>query len=340
MLTAIPTSSASGLTAALSATAFAALVLGFLFGMACGGDTRATPSPTPTPLANVPASHDDLLFALGQRVPAFGGMYSSGDVLYVLMAADENEASIEEVKEGIQLVFGYTMIADREVRLTPVEYSITQLYEWYTLMQDQVWAIPEVTMTDLQEATNSITIGINDLSKEDQVEETMAALGIPRNVFSIQQTGFARSALPTATIKLATATPVPTPSQPGQFTPLQLQRWSDKLVDDINKNPVRRKLVNDHYVDGIIPIRAVVPPYFRDDILTVLMICPEESVGIETIIRQRLATLNIPQEAVMFGLIPTGWPDIYEFANSRDICTQPMFTSSLIVTVLYLLLPL
>ena len=59
------------------------------------------------------------------------------------------------------------------------QYSIAQLYEWYSRKRDAVWAIPGVHMTDLHEGDNRLWIGVDDLSAKGEIQQALVSLGIP-----------------------------------------------------------------------------------------------------------------------------------------------------------------
>lgn len=139
-------------------------------------------------------THDDLLLEIAQLVPEFGGKYVSEDgaTLHVhVLAGQEDVLDAEEVKQAIESVHP-SFTDGREVSLIPAQFTMTQLHGWYTLMQDSVWAIPEVTMTDLQEAENRIDIGIDDLAAKERIEAKLTALGIPLEAIAIHRAGRVR----------------------------------------------------------------------------------------------------------------------------------------------------
>ena len=62
---------------------------------------------------------------------------------------------------------------------------MTELKQWYDDMQDAVWAVPGVNMTDLDEGKNRLEIGVDEKAVERAVEEELAKLGIPREALII-----------------------------------------------------------------------------------------------------------------------------------------------------------
>ncbi len=166
-------------------------VLGLLMSLIPASAALAQTGGPPDPEISEYKTHDDLLLEIGQLVPEFGGKYVSvdGDTLHVhVLAGQEDVLDAEEVKQAIESVH-LSFTDGREVSLIPAQFTMTQLHGWYTLMQDSVWAIPEVTMTDLQEAENRIDIGVHDLNARERVEAAVTALDIPSEAVAIHQAG-------------------------------------------------------------------------------------------------------------------------------------------------------
>ena len=134
-------------------------------------------------------THDELLLDIGTRVPEFGGMYLSADnsILYVyVLDGQQDILNTEEVKRAITEVLKDDPTTRRELRLVPAQYSMLQLYKWYSAMQGAVWRNPQVNMTDLDEGENRIEIDVDNLDVADELETVLAALGIPRKAVVIR----------------------------------------------------------------------------------------------------------------------------------------------------------
>ena len=86
-------------------------------------------------------THDDLLLDVANLVPEFGGKFISedGDILYVhVLEGSEETLHPEHVKRAIEGSFTSRVTEGRELRLIPAKYSMHQLHEWYSEMQDVV----------------------------------------------------------------------------------------------------------------------------------------------------------------------------------------------------------
>lgn len=142
-------------------------------------------------------SYDDLLVRVAQQVPAFGGMFFEfvgreyTGVLYVYLL---DPAQKEAAAKAIMTVFGpyhRDLLPPREIRVLQAQYSFLQLKEWFDLIGVLHSAIPEVTMTDIDDTKNRLTIGVLSLSTEvvTRIEQELARLGVPRNAVILEETG-------------------------------------------------------------------------------------------------------------------------------------------------------
>ena len=134
-------------------------------------------------------THDDLLLAINERVPEFGGMFLSEDneILYTYVTGDsEYTLNTETVKQTIVDVLKSDPTQGRELRLIPARYSMLQLYGWYSQVQGVVWSNPNVTLTDLQEGENRIEVGVDSSDAVVEVETSLLSLGIPSDAFVVQ----------------------------------------------------------------------------------------------------------------------------------------------------------
>lgn len=159
------------------------VVIAVTFGISMGRDGDANAQATEF------KTHDDLLLDVANLVPEFGGKFISedGDILYVhVTEGSEETLDAEHLKRAIEGSFTTRVTRDRELRLIPAKYSMHQLHEWYTHMQDEVWRNPNVVMTDLQEAENRIEVGVDNVDAVSAIEATVAALGVPNDAILVE----------------------------------------------------------------------------------------------------------------------------------------------------------
>lgn len=141
-------------------------------------------------------TYDDLLLRVAQQVPAFGGMFfefqkrSYTGVLYIyLLDPSQREAAAQ----AIMSVFGPLypdLLPPREIQILPARYSFLQLKEWFDRISS-LHHLPEVTMSDINDEKNHLTLGVIQLNSEVvmRIEEELTRLGIPREAVELIQTG-------------------------------------------------------------------------------------------------------------------------------------------------------
>ena len=74
------------------------------------------------------------------------------------------------------------------IRLFQATYSFAELNEAHKTMMPSVLGISGVVLTDIDEATNRLTVGVLDQRAGAEVEKQLAALGIPPEMVNIETT--------------------------------------------------------------------------------------------------------------------------------------------------------
>jgi hypothetical protein len=131
-------------------------------------------------------TYDDLLVRVEQRAPGFGGMFIDSDGRLAVYLLDATQLSAAH--SAIEAVFGPNQIPAAGVRPEQGQYSVSQLEAW-TKRAGGLLSMSGVTMVDLDDAKNRVTVGIEDRSRRHQVEERLSALGIPRKAVLIEVIG-------------------------------------------------------------------------------------------------------------------------------------------------------
>jgi hypothetical protein len=132
---------------------------------------------------------DDLVARMGDRVPAFGGMFvdEPSDILYVYMVPGQSGdvATLDQVitdvlKEG----------RPPEHRLVPLaaRYSFRQLKAWHDCLSPQVLAIPGTVFTDISQMRNRMEVGIESPSLIPVIAALLTGLDIPREAVDLEVT--------------------------------------------------------------------------------------------------------------------------------------------------------
>ncbi len=165
------------ITAALVLTAAAAVGAGVL-----PAQIIAAGSQQPTRME----TYDDLLVRVEKSAPGFGGMFLDSDgrlAVYLL-----NPAQLPAARSAIEAVFGSSRVPAAGVRPLQGQYTISQLKTW-TERAGALLSTPGVTIVDLDEAKNRVTIGVANDSRIRTVEQTLSSLVVPRKAVVIQVTG-------------------------------------------------------------------------------------------------------------------------------------------------------
>ncbi len=150
----------------------------------------------PQSVSQVGKTVDDKFAEVARRVPAFGGMFFEfagreyTGVLYVYLL---DPAQKEAAKKAIMTVFGPIhpdLLPPREIQVLQAQYSFLQLKEWFDLI-GILHNMPEVTMTDIDEAKNRLTVGVREINTETVtlIERELTKLDIPREAVLLEETG-------------------------------------------------------------------------------------------------------------------------------------------------------
>jgi hypothetical protein len=150
-----------------------------------------------------PQTLDDLFSSVAARAPEFGGMFLTEKVLgqrlnrTQLPAVNERPilqvylthvslGRIAAVRKAIVDVFGAEVIPAGGIVPLHGNFGFSKLREWYTRVLGEVFSIPGVTMTDIDETNNKILIGVEKKQIEADVIKLLFKLSIPPRAASIE----------------------------------------------------------------------------------------------------------------------------------------------------------
>jgi hypothetical protein len=171
---------ALGVAIAVLATAAATTEAGSLEreSLASGGASLQEPTRVET--------YDDLLVRVEERAPGFGGMFidSAGRLVVYLLDTSQLSAA----RSAIEAVFGPGRIPAAGVRALRGQYVVSQLEAW-TRSARALLEMTGVTLVDLDEAKNRVTVGVESASRTRTVEQALSSLGVPRGAVVIRVTG-------------------------------------------------------------------------------------------------------------------------------------------------------
>lgn len=132
---------------------------------------------------------DDLLVRVERRAPGFGGMFIDSNGLLAVYLLDTKQ--LRAARSAIEAVFGSSRVPAAGVRALQGQYAISQLNAW-TKRAGALLEMSGVTIVDLDEAKNRVTIGVEEGSRTEAVEQALSSLGVPRAAVVIEVTGAIR----------------------------------------------------------------------------------------------------------------------------------------------------
>jgi len=131
-------------------------------------------------------TYDDLLLRVERQAPGFGGMFVGADGRLVVFLLDP--ATLTKARTAIEAVFGAGQIPQAGIRAIPGRYTVSQLKAW-TDRLNALLELPGVTLVDLDDARNCVTVGVDDREVLPRVEAALTASGVPREAIVLQITG-------------------------------------------------------------------------------------------------------------------------------------------------------
>ncbi len=159
-----------------------------------GGLTLTLVSPVrAVPLSQGPQAndvigvYDDLLMFVANKVPEYAGSYVEGSTLVVRVVGGSSTAA-EKARTQLAASLHAPEMSDQPLEVQSADYSFKQLRDWYETSRMDVLGIDGVTFGDIDERTNKIAIGVEDLaSVEPVVRNKIDDLGIPQAVVTVEQ---------------------------------------------------------------------------------------------------------------------------------------------------------
>ncbi len=125
-----------------------------------------------------PATHDDLMARVADRDPAFGGAFvdpATGTL--TLYSWNDTASGQAEAVDALRAVLG-DQFAPGPVRVIHGNYGFRELKQWSDRLTG-VLAMPGVVLTDIDDARNRLTVGVESAAAGWKVRDRLGALGIP-----------------------------------------------------------------------------------------------------------------------------------------------------------------
>ena len=149
----------------------------------CNGDSGIVEPAVLEALKNIAK---DPMARIAERVPGFGGAFrdSSQNIVYIYL---QDASMQEDAERALTEKFGPGFLADREVQVLEVEYSMDNLAVWYEGVKDVVWQIPGISWSVLSERTNRIEIGMYPRRwGREEIEAALATVDVPQGAVVIE----------------------------------------------------------------------------------------------------------------------------------------------------------
>lgn len=152
-----------------------------LLAVIAGGCTFFQPGFNTQP--NAPQTIDERFAKIAQNVPGFGGMFLDEQGKLNIYLTDKTRVASAQAE--IASVFGNS-VPQGDVRVLRGDFDFTELKNWHDRML-ALFDIDGVNLTDISEAKNRLTVGVDDIGLADQVTQALNRLGIPRAAVNIVQ---------------------------------------------------------------------------------------------------------------------------------------------------------
>jgi len=137
--------------------------------------------------SNAPKNINDVVAQIGDRVPAFGGMFvdESQDTLYVYVVPGQS-GNVAEIDQALSDVLGTARPSQHRLVALEGQYTFVQLKAWLDSLTPQVLSIPGAEFTDISQSNNRLEIGIGSATAIPAVETALAILGVPRGAVLLE----------------------------------------------------------------------------------------------------------------------------------------------------------
>lgn len=119
--------------------------------------------------------------------PSFAGFYYAApesDTLVVAVAKMDDAARAKEAVAALWLKRRRGP-PGQPILVRQVNYSFLQLHRWRTAVEKKILALPQFSGLDLDEADNTVTVGVVPNGDRTSVHRIMRSAGVPTNAYRI-----------------------------------------------------------------------------------------------------------------------------------------------------------
>jgi hypothetical protein len=159
-------------------------VASLLAAVACSDATPTDPNLKGTPPELQVTQAPDLA-NLARAIPGFGGLFIDHGVPTVYLTNPTDRTAMERALGGFASSRGTT---PAQIQVLQGRYSLQELDRWTRQVTTDAFSIAGVVYTDLDEATNRVTVGVDRAEASSSVRSLAARLGIPAEAVVVKQT--------------------------------------------------------------------------------------------------------------------------------------------------------
>jgi len=166
---------------------FAGLVVVALAAACDRSDEPLSPPAVPAPqFAQVPTGPGVDQHALGQAIPAFGGLFLDNGVPTAYLTDVAARPALERALANFLSARG---IQAAQVKVLQARFSYAELESLFDRARPPLFDGPGTVFADLDEARNRITVGVENAGAESRVRQALDGLGLPDGAVVIERTG-------------------------------------------------------------------------------------------------------------------------------------------------------
>ncbi len=145
---------------------------------AARGSLQAKVSPRPLPI-----TLDEEFMQMAEQVPGFGGLYDDpeSDETFVYLRDPMRDGDARVVVDNYLV---RTAAAGRRLRILAGSYDFRDLVRWRQAVERTLPAV--LTLTDADEVTNRVVIGVRDATGVQTVRASLPRLGVPDAAVTIE----------------------------------------------------------------------------------------------------------------------------------------------------------
>jgi hypothetical protein len=159
-------------------------VAALLAAVACNDATPTDPALKGTPPELQVTQAPDLA-NLARAIPGFGGLFIDHGVPTVYLTNPTDRTAMERALGDFASSRGSSAA---QIQVLQGRYSLQELDRWTRQITTDAFSIAGVVYTDLDEAANRVTVGVDRASASSSVRSLAARLGIPAEAVVVKQT--------------------------------------------------------------------------------------------------------------------------------------------------------